>query len=73
MAKAWVIYADDSFLKKYKGAGVVLITPDGEKLCSSLKLEFKTINNEIEYEAVIARLDLALKIGAKVVELQSDS
>jgi ribonuclease HI len=53
--------------------GIVLFTPDGEELSSSLKLEFKTTNNEAEYEAVVAGLELALELGADSVEVRSDS
>jgi ribonuclease HI len=42
-------------------------------LKGSLKLEFKTTNNEAEYEAVIAGLGLALELGAKSMEVWSDS
>jgi hypothetical protein len=42
-------------------------------LNGSFRLEFKTTNNEVEYEAVIAGLGLALELGAKSVEIQSDS
>jgi ribonuclease HI len=48
-----------SSTKKNRGAGVVLIIPDGEKLCSSLRLEFKTTNNEAKYEAALAKLSVA--------------
>jgi ribonuclease HI len=51
----------------------LLITLDGEELSSSLRLEFRTTNNEAEYEAVIAGLGMALKLGAESVEIQNDS
>jgi ribonuclease HI len=51
----------------------LLITLDEEELSSSLWLEFKTTNNEAEYEAVIAGLRRALKLGAKSMEVQRDS
>jgi ribonuclease HI len=73
MERKWVIYIDGSSTKKNGGAGIVLFTPDGEELRSSLKLEFKTTNNEAEYEAVVAGLGLALELGADSVELRSDS
>jgi ribonuclease HI len=71
--KKWVIYVDGSSTKKRGGAGIVLFTPDGEKLSNSLKLEFKTTNNKAEFEAVVAGLGLALELGADSVELRSDS
>jgi ribonuclease HI len=51
----------------------LLITPNGEELSSDLRLEFKITNNEAEYKAVIAGLELALELGAESVEVQSDS
>jgi ribonuclease HI len=39
---------------------------------SSLKLEFKTTNNEAKYEAVIAGLGVALEMGAELVEVKSN-
>ncbi|XP_059436564.1 uncharacterized protein LOC132169561 [Corylus avellana] len=70
--ETWVVYVDGSSTRKNEGAGVVLITLDGEELCSSLRLEFKTTNNEAEYEAVLAGLGLAREMGAEFVELRSD-
>jgi ribonuclease HI len=69
----WVIYVDGSLTRKDGGAGIMLITLEGEKLKGSLKLEFRTTNNEAEYEAVIAGLGLALEMGAESMEVQSDS
>jgi ribonuclease HI len=69
----WVVYVDGSSTKKNKGAGIVLVTPEGEELNGSFRLEFKTTNNEAEYEAVIAGLGLALELGAKSVEIRSES
>jgi ribonuclease HI len=73
MERKWVVYVDGSSTKKKGGAGIVLFTPDGEKLSSSLRLEFKTTNNEAEYEAVVAGLELALELGVDSVEIRSDS
>jgi shikimate 5-dehydrogenase len=69
----WVIYIDGSSTRKNGGAGILLITPDVEKLSSSLRLEFRTTNNEAKYEVVIAGLGMALELGAKSVEVWSDS
>jgi ribonuclease HI len=71
--RGYTIYVDGSSTKRRGGAGMVVITPEGEELKGSLKLEFKTTNNEAEYEAVIAGLELAIELGAKSVEIRSDS
>ena len=54
-------------------AGVVVITPEGIKLEHSFKLGFKVSNNEIEYEALLAMLRVVSDLGAKEVEVDSDS
>jgi hypothetical protein len=69
----WVVYVNGSSTRKNGGAEIVLVTPEGEELNGSLRLEFRTTNNEAEYEAIIAGLGLALKLGAKSMEVQSDS
>jgi ribonuclease HI len=51
----------------------VLVTLEGEELNGSLRMEFRTTNNEAEYEAVITGLGLALELGVDSVEVQSDS
>jgi ribonuclease HI len=42
----------------------MVVTLEAKELCSSFKLEFKTTNNETEYEVVIAGLGIALEMGA---------
>jgi ribonuclease HI len=69
----WVVYIDGSSTKKNGRAGIVLVTLEGEELNGSFILEFKTTNNEAEYEAVKAGLGLALELGANSVEVRSDS
>ena len=55
------------------GAGIVIITPEGIRLEHSFRLGFKASNNEAEYEALIAGLKTALDLGARDVEVYSDS
>jgi len=59
--EAWIAYVDGSSMKSRSGAGV------------ALKLDFPTTNNEVEYEAEIASLSLAEHLGAKNLEVRSDS
>jgi ribonuclease HI len=73
MERKWVIYVDGSSTNKNGGARIFLITPDGEELSSSLRLEFRTTNNKAEYEVVIVGLGLALELGVDSVEVRSDS
>lgn len=69
----WRLYTDGSAHEKGSGAGVVLISPKGDTIEYALKFQFTTTNNEAEYEAVIAGLQLALSMEATCVELYTDS
>jgi ribonuclease HI len=71
--QAWIAYVDGSYMKSRSGARVALITPDKEEIAVALKLDFPTTNNEAEYKAVIAGLSLAEHLGAKNLEVRSDS
>ena len=73
METNWVVYIDGSSTKKYGGAGVLLITLEGEELSSFLRLEFRTTNKEAKYEVVITGLRMALELGAESVKIHSDS
>ena len=63
----WIIYVDGSSTKRNGCARVVLMALSGERMCNSLRLEFKTTNNEAEYEAVLAGLRLAQEMGVECV------
>ena len=39
----------------------MLLSPEGDKVECMVCLNFPTINNEVEYEALVARLDHAKK------------
>ena len=55
------------------GVGIVIITPEGIRLEHSFRLGFKASNNEAEYEALITGLKIVLDLGARNVEVYSDS
>ena len=46
------------------GDGVVLISPNGSRLCYAIYLHFSASNNAIEYEALINGLRIAIELGA---------
>jgi ribonuclease HI len=54
-------------------SALLLPSPDGEKFQYAIKLDFVTTNNEAEYKAVLAGLSIAREMGAKNVEIQSNS
>ena len=48
-------------------------TPQGDKIQCMIQLDFPTTNNETEYEALVARLDLAKAAGAENIIVHCDS
>ena len=48
-------------------------SPKGDKIECMVRLDFPTTNNETEYKALVARLDLAKAAGATNVVLYCDS
>ena len=52
---------------------MVIQTSEGDKIECMIRLDFSTTNNEAEYEALVARLDLARATGAKNVVVHCDS
>ena len=51
----------------------MLISPDHSKISRALRFNFKVSNNEAEYEALIAGLNLARELGVEAIEVFSDS
>ena len=71
--KQWNIYTDGSSNRRAGGAGVVIRTPEGDKIEYMIRLDFPTTNNKAEYEALVAGLDLARAIGAESMVVHCDS
>ena len=55
------------------GAGLILTSPEGIDIEYALRFGFHTSNNEAEYEAVIAGLNLAHSLEVDQLEVYSDS
>lgn len=53
--------------------GIVLVSPEKIILEKSVRLGFPATNREVEYEALLADMAMASKLGGKVVEFFSDS
>ena len=53
------MHTDGSSNRQVGGAGVVLLSPEGDVIECMIRLDFPTINNEAEYEALVMGLDLA--------------
>ena len=69
----WTMYFDGSVMAPGLGAGVVLISPDGSRLCYAIRLHFSASNNAMEYEALINGLRIAIELGATRLYVRCDS
>jgi len=69
----WVLSVDGSSNQLGSGAGVILERPNGVFIEQSLRFAFKAINNQAEYEALIAGILLAKEMGAKELMAKSYS
>jgi ribonuclease HI len=59
------MYFDGSKRVQGAGAGVVLISPQGDKIKYILRMSFsQASNNEAEYEALLHRMKMARASGA---------
>ena len=67
------MYFDGSVMAPGLGAGVVLISPDGSRLCYAIRLHFSASNNTVEYEALINRLRIAIELDATWLYVHGDS
>lgn len=71
--RPWVLFTDGSSTTTSGGAGIILTSPDGFAIQQAIKFHFNVTNNEAEYEALIAGLQLAQHLEASVVDIFTDS
>lgn len=71
--ETWVAYVDGSSTRKGSSADVMLISPERESFEFAIRLAITTMNNEAEYEVVKAGIGIARDMGAKNLEVRSDS
>ena len=67
------MHTDASSNRQVGGADVVLLSPEGDVVECMVRLDFPTINNEVEYEALVAGLGLAKAAGATSVVIYCNS
>ena len=67
------MHFDGSKRKDGAGAGVILTSPQGDKLKYILRMQFTASNNEAEYEALIHGMRMAKACGAKRLIIYDDS
>ena len=69
----WNVYTDGSSNRQAEGVDVVLFSPEQDRIECMVRLEFHTTNNEAEYEALIAILDLARAARVENMIIHCDS
>ena len=69
----WRLSVDGAANSQGSGAGLILTSSDGIDVEYTLRFGFQAFNNEAEYEAVIAGLNLAHSMEANQLEICSDS
>jgi len=69
----WTLYVDGSSNPKGAGASIVLEGPNDILIKKSVHFSFKTSNNQVEYEAILAGLSLARELGVKSLTCKTDS
>nr|GEV73507.1 reverse transcriptase domain-containing protein [Tanacetum cinerariifolium] len=71
--ESWTLFTDGSSCVDGSGAGLILINPEGIEFTYALRFQFAASNNEAEYEALIAGLWIAVRMGVKDVHTSVDS
>ena len=71
--RLWSIHTDGSSNQHAGGVGVVIQTPEGDKIECMIRLDFPTTNNEAEYKTLVAGLDLAKVAGAETMIIHCNS
>ncbi|GJY40850.1 reverse transcriptase domain-containing protein [Tanacetum coccineum] len=69
----WRLYIDGASKSVGSGAGLMLIDLEGKEYTYALRFEFQTMNNEAEYKALLAGLQIAQEIDIAKVAIFLDS
>jgi ribonuclease HI len=74
LSSVWTMYFDGSKRVQGAGAGLILISPQGDKLKYVLRMSFpQASNNEAEYEALLHGMKMAKACGATRQKIFGDS
>ncbi|GKV27797.1 hypothetical protein SLEP1_g36923 [Rubroshorea leprosula] len=69
----WNLYVDGSSNAAGSGAGIILISLEGETFNCTLRFNFEASNNRAEYEALLGGLRLAKAARVEYLRIYSDS
>ncbi|GJU05222.1 reverse transcriptase domain-containing protein [Tanacetum coccineum] len=65
VSEPWILFTDGSSCLEGSRARLILTSPDGTKFTYALRFEFEASNNDAEYEALVAGLQIVEQIGVK--------
>ncbi len=68
----WTMYFDSSLMIEGTGAGIMLISPTGERLKYVLQIYFPVSNNATEYEALLHGLRIAISLSIRRLAVHED-
>nr|GEV27634.1 reverse transcriptase domain-containing protein [Tanacetum cinerariifolium] len=69
----WILFTDRSSCIDGSGAGLIITNLEGMEFTYALRFRFDATNNEAEYEALIAGLRIAERMGVKNLQANVDS
>ncbi|GJX52154.1 reverse transcriptase domain-containing protein [Tanacetum coccineum] len=69
----WTLFTDRASSSKGSGGRLVLISPTKTEYTYALRLTFDGTNNQAEYEALLAGMRIAKKIGGQALSVKVDS
>ena len=69
----WILSVDGASQQTGADIGLQLKSPSGDKIEQAIQLSFNASNNESEYEAILAGIELAAAISADKLIIRSDS
>ena len=69
----WILNVDGASLQMGDGVSLQLRVPTGERIEQAIWLDFPASNNESEYEAIVAGVDLANFVSLERLIIHNDS
>ena len=69
----WILNVDRASRQTGAGIGLQLKSPAGERIEQAIRLGFNASNNELEYDAILAGIELAAIVSADRLLIRSDS
>ncbi|XP_071712843.1 uncharacterized protein [Rutidosis leptorrhynchoides] len=69
----WELHTDGASSEEGAGIGLFLVSPSGEEINYAIRLKLAALNNEAEYEALLAGLRIAKSIDIQLLTAYIDS